>query len=95
MPAAVSARTRSRQLGGHFLDDVGVDRLVLHVDALAAPVHDDVRHPSLGDQAGHPRVGQAAAHVVDQPRPGADGLLGDPDAHGVDADDHARLRPAP
>ena len=34
-----------RKLGRDLLDDVGVDGPVLHVHAVAAPVHDDVRDP--------------------------------------------------
>ena len=47
----------------------------LHVGAVAAPVHDDVRHAAVRDQPRQVRVGQAAGHVVDDPRAGVERRL--------------------
>ncbi|AKG43678.1 hypothetical protein SXIM_22940 [Streptomyces xiamenensis] len=76
------------QFGDDLAGDVRVPGAVVHVDALAAPVHDDERDPGVGDRGHHPGVGAAPADVVDDPGPGGDRLLGDRGAHGVDAHDH-------
>lgn len=77
------------QFGDDLADDVRVEGAVVHVDALAAPVHDHERHPRLGDHRHHAGVGASAADVVDEAGPGGDGLFGHGGAHGVDADDDA------
>ncbi len=77
------------QLGHHLADHVRVDGPVVHVDALATPVHHHERHPRLRDHGHHRGVGPAAAHVVDQPGPRLHRRACHRGAHRVDADDDA------
>ena len=88
-PASASTSRRTCQLVEHLGDDVVVDRAAVHVVAVAAPVHDDVRRPGVGHDPRHARVGQAAAHVVDHVRAGRQGGGSHRGPHRVDADDHA------
>ena len=88
-PASTAASTRASSSARTSRDHVVVRRERVHPVAVAAPVHEDPRHPGLRDDRGHRRVGQTAGHVVDDRRAGLERRLGDRGAGGVDADRHA------
>ena len=78
------------QLAHDVERDVVVARQLVHVVAVPAPVHGDVRHAELGDRAGtSTRIGQAAADVVDDAGALGNGCPGALGPHGVDAHRYA------
>ena len=74
------------ELAAYLGDDVVVDRARLHVGAVSAPVHCDVRHPAGGHEGHHVLVGEPTAHVVDESGTEVQGRGGDVGSHRVDTE---------